>query len=200
MDEASLIRQAQAGDVRAFNVLVRAHQSTAYNVAYRILSDSDAAADVTQDAFLHAYRAIDDFQGGSFRAWLMRITTNASYDHLRYKQRRPATSLEELVPDPDMDEPTPALTDVSETPEEYALRKELGRVMQGCLDGLPSDQKAVVVLSDVQGYSYEEIAQSTGVELGTVKSRLSRARARMRDCLTAKRELLPSSYRLGIKD
>ena len=197
MDETSLIRQAQGGDVRAFNVLVRAHQSTAFNVAYRIIGDGDGAADVTQDAFLHAYKAIGDFQGGSFRAWLMRITTNASYDYLRYKKRRPATSFEEMVPDPDMAEPTPALTDPGETPEDYTLRKELGRVMQGCIDGLPPDQRVVVVLSDVQGYSYEEIAQTTGAELGTVKSRLSRARARMRDCLMAKRELLPAAYRLG---
>lgn len=196
LDETSLIRQAQTGDVRAFNVLVRAHQSIAYNVAYRIVGDSDAAADVTQDAFLHAYKAIHDFQGGSFRAWLMRITTNASYDHLRYKQRRPATSLEEMLPDPDMAEPPPALTDPGETPEDYTIRQELGRQVQRCLEGLPADQRATVVLSDIQGYSYEEIASSTGVELGTVKSRLSRARARMRDCLMSKRELLPSAYRL----
>lgn len=196
MDEASLIRQAQGGDARAFNGLVRAHQTVAYNVAYRILGDSDSAADVTQDAFLHAFKALNDFQGGSFRAWLIRITTNAAYDHLRYKQRRPATSLEEMLPDPDMADPPPALTDHGEGPEDFTLREELGEVMKRGLDTLPPDQRVTLVLSDIQGYSYEEIANMTGVELGTVKSRLSRARARMRDYLMAQREHLPSAYRL----
>lgn len=197
MDEASLIRQAQRGDTRAFNVLVRAHQSTVYNVAYRILSDSEAAADVAQEAFLNAYRAIGTFDGGSFRAWLMRIATNACYDHLRYQQRRPATSLEDMVPDPDMAEPSPALTDRGESPEDYTLRQELSRLMERGLQTLPPDQRVTLVLSDIQGYSYEEIATATGVELGTVKSRLSRARARMRDFLVTQRELLPAPYRLG---
>ncbi len=197
MDEASLIRQAQRGDTRAFNVLVRAHQSTVYNVAYRILGESEAAADVAQEAFLNAYRAIGTFDGGSFRAWLMRITTNACYDHLRYQQRRPATSLEDMVPDPDMAEPSPALIDRGESPEDYTLRQELSRLMERGLQALPPDQRVTLVLSDIQGYSYEEIATATGVELGTVKSRLSRARARMRDFLVTQRELLPAAYRLG---
>lgn len=197
MDETTLIRQAQHGDTRAFNVLVRAYQSTAYNVAYRIMGDADAAADATQDAFVHAYKAIGDFNGGSFRAWLIRITTNVCYDHLRYKQRRPATSLEDMLPEPDAAEPPPSLTDPGEGPEDYALRKELGRVMERGLQRLPEDQRLTLVLSDVQGYSYEEIATVMGVELGTVKSRLSRARARMRDFLLEQRELLPSAYRLG---
>lgn len=197
MDEASLIRQSQQGDTRAFNVLVRAYQSTAYNVAYRIMGDADAAADATQDAFVHAYKAIGDFNGGSFRAWLIRITTNACYDHLRYKQRRPATSLEDMLPEPDAADPPPMLTDPGEGPEDYAMRRELGRIMERGLQRLPEDQRLTLVLSDIQGYSYEEIATVTGVELGTVKSRLSRARARMRDFLMEQRELLPGSYRLG---
>lgn len=197
MDEASLIRQAQRGDTRAFNVLVRAHQSAVYNVAYRILGDGEAAADVSQDAFTNAFRAIRTFEGASFRAWLMRITTNACYDHLRYHQRRPATSLEDMLPDPDMGEPSPALTDHGESPEDYTLRQELSRLMERGLQTLPPDQRVTLVLSDIQGYSYEEIATATGVELGTVKSRLSRARARMRDFLVTQRELLPAAYRLG---
>lgn len=197
MDEASLIRQAQRGDVRAFNVLVRAYQSAVYNVAYRILGDGEAAADVTQDAFTNAYKALQGFEGGSFRAWLMRITTNACYDRLRYQQRRPSTSLEEMAPDPDMAEPPPALVDRGESPEEYTLRQELSRLMENGIQALPPDQRITLVLSDIQGYSYEEIALATGVELGTVKSRLSRARARMRDFLITQRELLPAPYRLG---
>ena len=197
MDESSLIRQAQKGDVRAFNVLVRAHQTTVYNVAYRVLGDSDAAADVTQEAFVHAYKALADFKGGSFRAWLVRIVTNACYDQLRYDKRRPATSLEEMTPEPDSGDPGPPLPDPGEGPEDYVLRQELGHVVARGLETLPTEQRVTLVLSDIQGFSYEEIANVTGVELGTVKSRLSRARARMRDFLLSQQELLPAVYRLG---
>ncbi|MFN8471747.1 MAG: sigma-70 family RNA polymerase sigma factor [Anaerolineae bacterium] len=197
MDESSLIRQAQKGDVRAFNVLVRAHQTTVYNVAYRVLGDSDSAADVAQETFVHAYKALADFKGGSFRAWLVRIATNACYDQLRYDKRRPATSLEEMAPESETGDPGPPLPDPGEGPEEYVLRQELGHVVARGLETLPAEQRVTLVLSDIQGFSYEEIANATGVELGTVKSRLSRARARMRDFLLSQQELLPATYRLG---
>ncbi|HFD39213.1 MAG TPA: sigma-70 family RNA polymerase sigma factor, partial [Anaerolineae bacterium] len=95
VDEQSLIASAQKGDVRAFNQLVLLYQSLAYNVAYRILDDAEAAADATQDAFFSAYRAMSRFRGGSFRAWLLRIVTNACYDQLRRKKRRPTQSLDD---------------------------------------------------------------------------------------------------------
>jgi RNA polymerase sigma-70 factor (ECF subfamily) len=194
MDEKVLIDAARQGDVGSFNQLVLSYQSMAYNVAYRILGDHDAAADATQDAFLSAFKGIGKFRGGSFKAWLLRIVTNACYDQLRLKQRRPTASLDALL----VSEPAPIrpLTDPGESPEEYALRQELSRVIQVGMETLPPEQRVALVLSDVQGFSYEEIVEITGVSLGTVKSRLSRARSKLRDFLLEQRELLPSPYRL----
>lgn len=193
MDEQSLIASAQKGDVRAFNQLVLLYQSLAYNVAYRILDDAEAAADATQDAFFSAYRAMSRFRGGSFRAWLLRIVTNACYDQLRRKKRRPTQSLDDLPMEADH---TAYLRDPAEQPDEYAERQELNRLLQEAIRRLPPDQRIVLVLSDVQGLNYREIAQATGLALGTVKSRLSRARAKLRDDLVRQGELLPARYRL----
>lgn len=194
MDEKALIDAACKGNVGSFNQLVLCHQSMVHNVAYRILGDCDAAADATQDAFLSAFKAIAKFRGGSFKAWLLRIVTNTCYDQLRRKQRRPTASLDALlVLDP---APIRPLTDPGESPEEFAMRQELSRVIQVGIGALPPEQRVALVLSDVQGLSYQDIAEATGVSLGTVKSRLSRARGKLRDFLLEQRELLPSRYRL----
>ena len=193
MDEQALIAAARKGDARAFNQLVLLYQSMAYNVAYRILTDADAAADATQDAFLSAFKAMGKFRGGSFKAWLLRIVTNACYDQLRVKQRRPTSSLDDLPVETDH---TPYLEDPAEQPDEFVEREELNRVIQGGIAALPVEQRVVVILSDVQELSYQEIAQITGLSLGTVKSRLSRGRAKLRDQLVQHGELLPARYRL----
>ena len=194
MDEKALIDAACRGDVGSFNQLVLNYQSMAYNLAYRILGNRDAAADATQDAFLSVFKAIGKFRGGSFKAWLLRIVTNACYDQLRLKQRRPATSLDALLVLESA--PVQSLTDPGESPEEYAVRQELNRAIQVGIGTLPPEQRIALVLSDVQGLSYQEIAEVTGASLGTVKSRLSRARSKLRDFLLEQRELLPSQYRL----
>lgn len=199
MDELGLIHSAQKGDVNAFNRLVLEYQTLAYNVAYRIMAEADAAADATQEAFISAYKHIDSYRGGSFRGWLMRIVTNACYDELRRRKRRPAVSLEELTTNLEGEEndSDAVLASTEEPPEERTQRKELATALQNCLNNLPDDMRTVTVLCDVQGMDYAEIAEATGVALGTVKSRLSRARARLRDCLQDVRELLPAVYRLG---
>lgn len=192
-EELERIARAQAGDLRAFNELVQQYQSLVYNVAYRILGDEDAAADATQDAFFSAFRALNSFRGGSFKAWILRIVTNACYDQLRRRQRQPSSSLEALLVGPGAHE---AFVDHTENPEAYALRMDLSRIIQEGLRTLPPEQRVTVILSDIQGLHYKEIAEITGVELGTVKSRLSRGRARLRDYLRAQEELLPRQYRL----
>lgn len=199
MDELGLIHSAQKGDVNAFNRLVLEYQTLAYNVAYRIMAEDDAAADATQEAFISAYKHIESYRGGSFRGWLMRIVTNACYDELRRRKRRPAVSLEELTTNLDGEEndSDAVLASSDELPEDRTQRKELATALQNCLNNLPDDMRTVTVLCDVQGMDYAEIAEATGVALGTVKSRLSRARARLRDCLQDVRELLPTVYRLG---
>ena len=195
MDELALIRDAQGGKVESFNTLVLAYQSSVYNLAYRLIGDSEIAADATQEAFIAAYGHLASFRGGSFKAWLMRIVTNACYDEMRRRKRRPTVSLD----NPD-DEQEIQLVSTSDSPETLAQRNALNRVIQDCLDGLPDDQRLAAILCDVQGYDYQEIASIARVSLGTVKSRISRARQRLRDCLQGAGELLPESYRLQSSD
>ncbi len=184
--EAALIASARAGNPDAFNCLVRAYQDVAYSVACRILAHPDSAADATQEAFLAAYRALGGFRGGSFRSWLLHIVTNACYDQLRRRKSRPQLSLDGMVEEPDC---STCLADRSESPEEATLRRGLAREIEAGIAWLPPDQRMVLVLSDVQGLSYDEIVDITGASLGTVKSRLSRARARLRDYLSRHWEL-----------
>lgn len=193
-NEPVLIARAQRGNLDAFNELVLHYQDAAFTLAYRLMGDRASAADTAQEAIIAAYRKLNTYRGGSFRAWLLRIVTNRCYDELRRVQRRPTISLsgsdDDDVPEP-LDVPAP-----DATPEEEALAHELQRAIQDCINELNADQRLVLVLSDIEGMSYEEIAAQSGSQLGTVKSRLSRARANVRDCLAAVRELLPAQFRL----
>ncbi len=188
--DADLVVRCQAGDLGAFNAIVERYQSRVFNVTARILGNRATAEDVTQETFISAYRAIGRFRGGSLPGWLMRIATNASRDFLRSGRRRPAESLDEFLLNPSF-QPSSG----EPTPEQQALSDELATAIQGAILSLPDDQRAVLVLVDVQGFSYDETATATGVSTGTVKSRLSRARARVRDRLTEKAELLPDEFR-----
>jgi len=196
MDEQTFIHAAQKGDVAAFNQLVREYQAQVYRTAYRVLGEAASAQDATQDAFISAYKHLRAFRGGSFKAWLLRIVTNACYDQLRVKQRRPAASLDAMLLDPD--NPAPGLTRAaSESPQDFAERQELGATIQRGLATLPHDQRMTLVLVDVEGLSYEDAADTLATNVGTVKSRLSRARAALRDFLVNQEELIPSRYRLN---
>ena len=194
MDEPALIAAAQRGNIDAFNELVLVYQQQVYNLAYRILGDPASAADAAQDAFISAFQNIGRFRGGSFKSYLLRIVSNRCYDELRRHKRRPATSFEDFG---EVDEDAnPALINGGERPEEYTERQEMARVIQAGIETLPASQRITLALSDVQGLSYQEIADVTGVSLGTVKSRLARARGKMRDYLQDQGELLPARYRL----
>jgi len=193
MDEQDQIAAAQKGSLGAFNDLVKAYEQRVFNLCYRMLGDREAAADATQDAFLSAYKALDRFRGGSFRSWLLRIATNACYDVLRARKRRPTVSLDGESDGEEESAPL-QIADGAETPDDFALRRELAAAIQGGLAVLPEEQRIILILSDIQGLAYEEIAEITSTNLGTVKSRLSRGRARLRDILKAG-ELLPARYR-----
>jgi len=195
MNELDTIKEAQNGSLSAFNQLVMAYQGTAYNVAYRVVGNQEAAADACQDAFIKAYKAINQYKGGSFKSWLLRIVTNTCYDNIRYKSRRPSTSLEGMSENPT--EHNTKLVSQDEPPEEHVLRGELSHLIQAGINQLPEEQRIVVVLSDVQGMAYQEIAEIIDQPLGTVKSRLSRGRRRLRDFLLKQKELLPGQYRLN---
>ena len=194
MDEVGLIEQAKRGNVNAFNELVLAHQKAVFNVAYRIMGDTAQSADITQDAFITAFDKLSQFQGGNLKAWFSRIVTNKCYDELRKQKRRPQSSLDEIV---EVNESASMLVSKAETPEQATQRKELVGAVAVCLDGLPDDQRVTAVLCDIEGHIYQEIAEMLDVSLGTVKSRMSRARGRLRDCLQGVAELLPASYRLN---
>lgn len=198
MSEESLIQQAQRGDIVAFNRLVVQYQEMVFNVAYRIMGDPDVAEDVAQETFITAYQSLKSFRGGSFKSWLIRVATNRCYDELRRRKRRPQTSLDAIT---DENESFAFLRSPNEGPEAHRQRVELAMAIERCLKDLPDDQRIVTVLGDVEGYDYQEIATITRVSLGTVKSRLSRARAKLRDCLQVSGgELLPSAYRLETRE
>lgn len=196
MDEPALIQAAQEGDLNAFNRLILAYQEMALNQAYRLMGELEAAEDATQEAFISAYRNLGGYRGGSFRGWILRIVTNACYDELRRRKRRPTTPLEPLDADDEEIESPSWIADPGELPEEHAVRAELSDAIQDCLDGLPDEFRAVVVCVDLQGLDYSETSQAIGKPVGTVKSRLSRARLKLRDCLQGVWELLPASFRL----
>ena len=196
MNEQALITDAQGGNLDAFNTLILHYQDGVFNTALRILGDEDQAADASQEAFISAFKSIASFRGGSFKAWLMRTVTNACYDELRRQKRRPTTPLEPDTNDGDeMDSPR-WLADPNMTPAQQAEADEVEHAIQHCLDNLPLEFKTVVVMADIQGMDYTEVAATVRVPLGTIKSRLARARLRLRECLQGFAELLPASYRL----
>jgi len=196
MNEQVLIHDAQAGSLDAFNALVLHYQDNVFNTALRILGDEDLAADATQEAFLSAFRSITSFRGGSFKAWLMRTVTNACYDELRRQKRRPSVPLEPETDDgEEMDSPR-WLADPDMSPEQKAEADEVEHAIQHCLNNLPVEFKTVVVMADIQGMDYSEVAIAVRVPLGTIKSRLARARLRLRECLQGFSELLPATFRL----
>ncbi len=197
--EALLVARSRRGDTAAFNQLILMYQQAVYTLTYRMIGDSETAADVTQEALFAAFRGIASFRGGSFRAWLLRIASNACYDYWRRSRRRPSESLEALTePGEGYDEGLAQqfAGDERWNPETLALRTELQELIQSGLERLPLEQRVSVILSDIQGLSYEEIASVTSASLGTVKSRIARGRAQLRDYLQRHAELLPRSYRL----
>ncbi len=200
-DEAELIARSQSGDASAFNELVLCYEGSAYNLAFRMLGDPDTAADITQEAFIAAFRNIHTFRGGtSFRAWLLRITTNLVYDYWRWRRRHPGESLDGLN---DEENPptstalnTLASTTLESNPEALLLNQELQAVIQQGLETLAPEQRLAVILCDIEGLPYEEIATVTHTTLGTVRSRIARGRARLRAYLAHHQELLPRQFRL----
>lgn len=197
--DGALIERAREGDLDAYNILVDRYRDAVYSVAIRYMRRTDLADDVTQDAFLRAYDALDTFrndEGRGFKTWLLRIATNRALDLLRFEARRPARSLDAALADEESNwEPESPATPPVELAERAALRRHLERA----LGQLAEDQRLAVVLYDIEGYSYEEVAEITGVAIGTVKSRLHRGRARLREILNEDergRELLDGLARL----
>ena len=186
-DLLGLIHAARLGDDSAFCQLVDHYQSAAQRVARRIMRTEEAAADAVQDALIKAHRAMPRFQDGNFSAWLMRIVTNTCYDHLRRQKRRPTVSLDELIePGGYLQSGTLSqFPSPNNNPEQVAVQRESMRLLMAAIENLPGYHRNVVVLVDVHGYDYQETAEMLQLPLGTVKSRLSRARASLRDQLVS---------------
>lgn len=191
--EAALIAAARQGDLGAFNQLVLAYQKLVYHQALTLLRDTMLAEDVTQEAFIQAYRKIDQYHGGSFRAWLLRIVTNGSYDEIRRRKRQPAQLLFMLIASVDEgeNEPLDWLPSPGNSVEELVERGELRAILRSHLEALPDGYRSVVELVDVLGLNYEETAEALAVPLGTIKSRLARARQLLRRRVLRQPELVP---------
>jgi len=200
MDEQALIQDAREGNLNAFNSLVLHYQDIAYNVAYRIMGEHGAADDAAQEAFISAYQKLNQYRGGSFKAWLLRIVTNACYDELRRRQRQPVTPLKPELDDGETLENPYWIEDDSPSPEEEFEELELQEAIQHCINNLDKKFKTILVLVDVEGLDYDTASEIIGRPLGTVKSRLARARERVQECLQGFRELLPDLFRLSSEE
>ena len=182
--DLALIEEALKGRLEAFNDLVTRHQDHLFALVYRLVPDRDQAADVVQEAFFSAYRNLASFRGGSVRSWLGKIAVNAAMDLQRARKRRPSQPYPEL--EDDSWQP-PAGSDAE--PETIALTVERSKTLAAALATLTVDQRTCIVLFDVEGYDYAEIATIMKVEVGTVKSRIHRGRLALRSVLTPHREL-----------
>jgi len=176
-----LVERAKRGDVEAFEQLIGQHQKTVYNIAYRLTGNHEDASDVAQEAFIRAYSSLAEFRGdSSFATWLYRIVNNACLDELRKRKRQRLTYIDESVTMDD-GEMSRQIADTADGPEQALERVEIQRAVQESISTLDDEYRVVLVMRDIQGYSYNEIAESLGINLGTVKSRLNRARNALKE-------------------
>jgi RNA polymerase sigma-70 factor, ECF subfamily len=196
--EKTLIKAAQCGDLEAFNLLVLRYQNLLFGIALRLLNDEDTAADAVQEALISAFRRFNTFRGDSLKSWLARVVVNACYDEMRKKRRQNTVPLEQFNSDGDEIETSYWLVDPQADPEVQYESSELEMAIQSSLNKLPPIYRLILVLVDVEGLSYEEAANAAGVPVGTVKSRLARARLQMQKSLQGAGELLPASYQVGL--
>ncbi|MBV6450126.1 MAG: ECF RNA polymerase sigma-E factor [Anaerolineales bacterium] len=191
-----LIETAKRGDPDAFNLLVLKYQDLLYRISLRIVQDECGAEDAVQNAFIQAFQNIRSFRGGSFKSWLARVAVNASYDELRRTKRHISTPLEQFNQEGEEIESPMWMTDPSAGPQELVESHELQRALQECIRALIPDYRLMVILVDIEGMSYEEAARIARVPVGTVKSRLARARMQLRSALKKFGNLLPSAYQV----
>jgi RNA polymerase sigma factor (sigma-70 family) len=196
--EIRLIQAAQRGDLEAFNQLILRYQNLLFGIALRLLNDEAAASDAVQEALISAFRRFHTFRGDSLRSWLARVVVNACYDEMRKKRRQHSVPLEQYTTEGDEIETSYWLVDSQADPELQFETSELETVIQKSLNKLAPIYRLMLVLVDIEGMSYEEAAMAAGVPVGTVKSRLARARLQMQKSLQAAGELLPSSYRVEL--
>ena len=191
--DGELVDRVRQGDLEAFNQIVTVFQERIYNLCLRMLGSPQAAEDAAQDAFMSAYRNAGKLRGANVRSWLFRIASNTCIDEVRKRKRRPAVSLDQ--PSADADAPPLDVPDEDPGPEKRTLQNELHSAVQEALLDLPSDQRLAVTLCDLEGFQYEEIADAMDTSVGTVKSRISRGRARLREAIRDRPELFAQYLR-----
>jgi RNA polymerase sigma-70 factor (ECF subfamily) len=190
LPEDALVARSRDGDLEAFTGLVEAYQSRIYNLAFRLVGNREDAGDMAQEVFIRAFMALKGFKGrASFSTWLYRVAANVCLDELRRRRRQPVTSLDATYRTSDGDDLARQVADPAPGPEELAEREEVQRAVQLGIRSLTPAHRLVVVLRDIQGLTYQEMSQALGVSVGTVKSRLNRARESLRHTF-AGRELL----------
>jgi RNA polymerase sigma-70 factor (ECF subfamily) len=196
--EPAIIEKAQTGDLEAFNSLVRNYQSQVYRQAFYMLNDEAAAEDATQEAFILAYRKLHTFLGGSFRSWILKITTNYCLDLIRIRKRRTFIPLETFNEYGEEIETTEWLEDPGDTPEKSVERNEIMAALGKCINLLSPKYRMAVVLIDLQELDYQEAAAVLGIPIGTLKSRLARARVQIQRTLET--PMCPSALHAGRGD
>ncbi|HVF26175.1 MAG TPA: RNA polymerase sigma factor [Anaerolineales bacterium] len=187
-NEETLIHQAMDGDLEAFNQLVLRYQNMAYNHALALLGNPDQAEDAVQESFIKAFQAMSGFRGVSFRGWLLKIVTNSAYDWLRRFQRHP---IQTLFPEDENGEEieSPAwIVDPAASVQDKVEENELSKKIYELMDELPEVYRSVLTLIDINEFDYAEAAEALGIPIGTVKSRLARARLKMQAMLRASQE------------
>ena len=193
-----LLVQDRSGKTSCYNCIIETYQTQAYNLARRMLDDWALAEDAVQESLVSGYRAYPKFRGDNLSSWLMRIVANTCRDMLRSRRARPTVPLDPTPVNEQEQGRTLSALDLPstmESPQEHAERGALNRAIQDCLNSLPQEHRLAEVLVDVQGMSYEEASVAMNCNLGTVKSRVSRGRRGLRDCLQKAGELLPSRFR-----
>jgi RNA polymerase sigma-70 factor, ECF subfamily len=197
-EEQALIKAAQHGDLNAFNALILRYQNLLYGIALRMLNDEDIASDAVQEALISAFSKLNTFRGGSLRSWLARVTVNACYDEMRRKRRQREVPMEQFNMEGDEVEDLSWMIDPAVRPEEQYESFELEDAIQHSLSRLTPAYREALILVDIEGLSYEEASVAAHVPVGTVKSRLARARLQMRCNLQGYQELLPVQYSMGM--
>lgn len=192
--DKQLIKEAKSGSVEAFEELIKQCQKKVFNIAYKMTGSYDDANELAQEAFIRAYKSINKFKGDSlFSTWIYRITTNVCLDELRKRKNQKVISINEDIKYND-EELKPQIKDESPGPEKIYERKEFKSLVKECIESLPPDYKTVIVLRDIEGFSYEEIAKIINCPEGTVKSRINRARKALREIFKNKKELFNEEY------
>lgn len=194
LSDEILVQKSKEGDLDAFDQLVNRYENKIYSLTFRFMGNHADAGDLAQETFIRLYLALGGFRGdSSFSTWLYRIAANTCRDEIRKRKRRPNISMDELI------ESSPAhvpVADDQDAPEEVIQRMELQRQVQECLNELSQDHRLILVMREIQEFSYQEIAEVLKCSMGTVKSRISRARQALKEKIKEKGELLHDQGRL----